>query len=511
MPERMTIAIVGAGASAVCLLDALSQRDVVPGGVVIFEPSPHVWRGRAYQPDSTTLRVNAPPDDMSVRFGDVHHFERWAEARRLVLNDHTDYADPWSGVPFVPRAMFGDYLEQSARAALSRLVAHGCRVSLERETVTAVDYAAGGLVLRTGSGGRHRADYAVLCVGGGRPADQYQLLGSPGFVPDPYPVFTRMAEIRPDDDVAVIGSGLTAVDIVLSLHMRGHRGRISLLSRRGVLPAVRQRPVGYELQHFTPQYFRAKAALGETLTFDDVSQVMQEELAAADVDLDDVFLEIMAVEGEEPVERLRRQLAAVDEEGLGLRILQRAVPDTGPDVWPLLPEAEKTALVRNHYRTIMSLCCPMPPASAATLLALIADGQVEILRGLEHLSAAPGGGFRIRAGERSRHAAVVVNAVNAPAHRIPQIAEPMVNSLVEGGMARLHPRGGLHVERATSRLTVEGRTDPRLHALGDLAAGSLFFTFGVPSLVDRAYDIADAIVGDAQARAGRLGGAMQAA
>jgi hypothetical protein len=72
-------------------------------------------------------------------------------------------------------------------------------------------------------------------------------------------------------------------------------------------------------------------------------------------------------------------------------------------------------------------------------------------------------------------------------------AAPLISSLVSAGLAEPHSRGGLHVERATSRLTVGSRPQHRLHALGDPAAGSLFFTFGVQSLVDRSVDIVDTI------------------
>ncbi|MCP3822721.1 FAD/NAD(P)-binding protein [Streptomyces sp. A3M-1-3] len=508
MSASARIGVIGGGASAVCLLDTLSRRDAVPGTVTVFEPSPHLWRGRAYQPDSVTLRVNAPPDDMSVRFGDVHHFENWVEARSCLLGAETDYADPWSGAPFVPRAVFGDYLEQTARTALIRLVGCGWRISLVRAAVTAIDRTAQGLELRACDGVSHEADYAVLCVGGGRPADPYQLAGLPGFLPDPYPAVRHLSQIASDEDVAVIGSGLTAADVVLTLAASGHLGRITLLSRRGVLPAVRQRPVGYTLRHFTPARFRAMAARRETLRLDDAVAVMQAELADAGARMDDVTREVLAAEDEDPVARMRRHLAAVDDEGLGLRILQRAVPDTGPDVWPLLPEQDKSILIRDHYRTIMSLCCPMPPASAATLLGLVDSGQLDIVRGVERITPVPGRGFLARTPDGPRTAGVVVNAVNAPAHRIPPGATSLITSLVDSGMAGRHPRGGLHVERTTSRLTVQGRPDPLLYALGDLAAGSLFFTFGVPSLVDRAYDIAEAVLADAAARTIR-GGTMQ--
>lgn len=505
----MRIGIIGGGASAVCLLDALSQGHVFPSTVTVFEPSPHLWRGRPYQPDVTTVRVNAPPDDMSVRFGDIHHFESWLAARQLVLGNGNEYADPWSGARFVPRATFGDYLEQSARTALMHLVDQGCRVDLVREVVTGVGRTGSGLELHSASGA-HEVDYVVLCVGGAPPADLYRLAGLPGFVPDPYPVSHRLGAVNPDHDVAVIGSGLTGVDIVLSLAARGHRGRISLLSRQGVLPAVRQRPVHYRLRHFTPSRFRAMAARQETCTLLDLLAVMRRELADAGVRLEDVAHEVTAAGSEDPVVRLRRQLTSVDEPGLGLRILQRAVPDTGPDVWPLLPEQDKKTLLRSHYRAIMSLCCPMPPASAAVLLSLVDAGQLEIVRGLSDIKPEPGAGFRVATADGDRNAQVVVNAVNAPAHRIPPRAEPLITSLLAGELARRHPRGGLHVERATSRLVVGDRPDPRLYALGDLAAGSLFFTFGVPSLVDRAYDIAGAILRHAAVQPAR-GDAMQAA
>jgi hypothetical protein len=49
-----------------------------------------------------------------------------------------------------------------------------------------------------------------------------------------------------------------------------------------------------------------------------------------------------------------------------------------------------------------------------------------------------------------------------------------------------------------------GRTDPRLYALGDLAGGSLFFTFGMPSLVDRARDIVEDLQHSDQVRGSSL-------
>lgn len=499
MTRGLSIGVVGGGASAVCLLDTLAQADSEPGSITVYEPSPHLWRGRAYQVDTPTLKVNATPDDMSVRAGDLGHFERWLESRDLVTGTRTG-VDPWSGARFVSRSLYGEYLEQSAYAALGALRRRGWRVHLLSEGVDSAVRTGDQVVLHSGAGRTQTFDYAVLCVGGDSPKDVYGLTGAPGFVPDPYPIVDRLTGFGPDEHVAVIGSGLTAVDIILSLTAQGHRGRISLLSRSGALPGVRQRPIEFELRHFTPERMAALGRRQVQLSTAELAEVMRAEFEDAGADLTAVTAEIAGLGTEDPAQRLRRQFEQVDSAELGLRILQRAVPETGPDVWPLLDPAEQAEVLRTHYRTVMSLCCPMPPDSAATLLNLLDQGQLELCSGVLGIEA-DGHEFLVETAERKFTVDRVVNAVNASEGKIPVGALPLVTSLTQAGAASRHPNGGLHVERATSRLTVDDRPDPHLYGLGNIAAGSLFFTFGVPSLVDRAVDIVAAVLDHATDRA----------
>ncbi|MGH3865021.1 MAG: hypothetical protein ACRDQ4_02595 [Pseudonocardiaceae bacterium] len=66
------------------------------------------------------------------------------------------------------------------------------------------------------------------------------------------------------------------------------------MSRSGVLPMVRQRPVPYPLRHFTPERFRAAAARNETVSLDRVIATMRTELAEAGEDLGSIATEIAA-------------------------------------------------------------------------------------------------------------------------------------------------------------------------------------------------------------------------
>lgn len=505
MSSSLKIGVVGGGASAVCLLDAFAQRKDVPcGEITVFEPSPHPWRGRPYQRDLDIVRVNAPPDDMSVRAGAAGHFPDWLTARELVSDSQRRYRDPFTHTTFVPRAIYGDYLEQSAHAAWMKLVGRGWQVRVVGDRVMNAAPAADGLLLGTAHGHRASVDYTVLCVGSGGPPDLYSLAGSAGFIADPYPVKHTLTGIAADATVAVIGSGLTAVDVVLALANAGHRGRIRLVSRNGVLPGVRQRPIRHTLRHFTPSRFRAAAARGDTMSLAELIGIMDTELIDAGEDPGAIRAEIAAIEREEPIARLRRQLADVASPRTGLRILQKAVPEAGPDVWPLLPDAEQDQLMKRQHRTLLSLCCPMAPGSAATLLDLAGSGQLEIVRDLSDIRANSGGGFAIDTTRGRHHADYVINAVNARTRGYSATAAPLIGSLVSADLAEPHPRGGLHVERATSRLTVRGRAERRVHALGDPAAGSLFFTFGIESLVDRSVDIVDAIGTDTVRRASQV-------
>lgn len=499
----MDIGVIGGGASAVCLLDALSQGETGPPGLItIFEPSRHLWRGRAYQPDADSVRVNAPPRDMSVRGGDPEHFNQWLMRRRVLFGFDDTYLDPRAGIRFVPRAVYGDYLEQSARSALLRLGRQGWRFQVVREYVVAATVLGGSVLLRTEHGDDVQVDRAVLCFGSGRPNDAYSLAGRPGFVADPYPVMRQMTGIGADKAVAVIGSGLTAIDATLALAEAEHRGPIMLVSRSGVLPSVRQRPIHHRLRHFTPQYFQAAAAAHQALTLADVARLLGTELADAGEDIGTLRAEIDKLAADEPVARLRRQLAEVDAPGMAMRILQQAVPECGPDVWTALRGEERELFVAKHYRIAMSLCCPMPPTTAEKLLGLFDDGRLSIVRGVRTVEAQAGGGFSIVTDAGVRHADIVVNGVNARLRSFSGDAAPLITSLVAERLAELHPHGGLALERATSRLTVHGVPQDRLYALGDPGAGSLFFTFGIESLVDRAVDIARSLA-DSSAAIGR--------
>jgi uncharacterized NAD(P)/FAD-binding protein YdhS len=471
--ENTDIAIVGAGAAAVGLLDALAATTGNPGGITVFEPSPHLWRGRPYGPDLDTVLVNAPPAIMSIRHLDFGHYASWLGARGAA------HLDELLGQPLVPRALYGEYLAHTAETALATLREDGRRVRVVAARVTGVARAGARLSLRTEDGRGHDADHVALCVGGGMPQDHYGLGRAPGFVVDPYPLARTLDGVPPGSDIAVIGSGLTAVDVVVSLAARGHTGQITLLSRSGVLPHVWQSPVGHRPRHVTAERVAALHREHGVVTLEDLVKLLRAELAEAGENFEDFLAELLATETEEPVRRLRAQLAAVDDTRIGRRVLQEAAHAVGPYAWRLLPEPDRMRL-RRHFRMATSVASPMVPVNASTVLRLLESGQLAVVAGVRRIEAA-NGRFRVHSDDGERIHDIVVNAVNPPPRAIPRAAGQLVTSLLADGSAELHPSGGLVP------------ADPRLHVVGDFAGGGPFLTSSIPGIAAQAVRAVEAI------------------
>ncbi|MFD6280473.1 FAD/NAD(P)-binding protein [Streptomyces sp. NPDC060209] len=475
----MDIAIVGGGPAAVGLLDALAatEGNAAVGGtgtITVFEPSPHLWRGRPYGPDLDAVLVNTPPALMSVRAGDFGHFAAWLGERGA------DHIDPLLGQPLVPRALYGEYLVHSAEKAVAALGEQGWLLRVVAARVTdAVARSGTHLVLRTDDGQEYEAGRVALCVGGGTPPDLYGLAGSPGFTADPYPLATTLDRMSTGEDVAIIGSGLTAVDVVVALAAHRYPGRITLLSRSGVLPYVWQRPAGLRPTHVTVERVAGLHRAQGHLALDDLVGLLRTELAEAGEDFDELAAQFRSTRTDNPVQRLRQQITEVDDPRIGRRVVQETAHTVGPYAWRLLREPDR-AWLRRHLRTVTSVASPMVPVNGAVLMRLLDSGQLTVSSGLDAIEPV-NGRFRVRDADGRSTAHTVINAVNPHAQAVPGAASHLVRSLTGAGLAALHPSGGVVP------------ADPRVHVVGGVAGGGSFITSSIAGVAAQAFRTAVAL------------------
>jgi len=215
------IAVIGAGASGTLLASNYSRYASSRARLVLIGAGARPGRGVAYDTPYMTNVLNVPAGNMSAFPDDSLHFVRW-------LNSRLPEADAGS---FVPRRIYGDYL--------AGILAE----TLQSKSVQLVDATAIGLSLRNDlwtihlqNGSIIQAYSVVLAIGNAlipaAPLDVSRI--AQFFRGTPWSI-EAIQGISPTAEVLLIGTGLTAVDVALSLRESGHTGQIHAVSRHGKL------------------------------------------------------------------------------------------------------------------------------------------------------------------------------------------------------------------------------------------------------------------------------------
>ncbi len=232
MNPTKTVVIVGGGFSG-ALFGLKLHRRCPTWRVIIAEPRKRLGRGIAYGACGPEHLLNVPVSRMEI--GLTPTFADWLQQHRGSIAEALVESGLDLHAAFVPRRLFGDYVEERIKESLDSKSLAGLG-SVRGEVVGLLADRRGVLLT---DGRQIRADIVVLALGNlpprppGGPDDW--LYDSGFFIPDPWAV-DALADIDPAEPLLLIGSGLTAVDIALRLAQRGHRGRLLALSRRGLTP-----------------------------------------------------------------------------------------------------------------------------------------------------------------------------------------------------------------------------------------------------------------------------------
>ncbi|WP_163266293.1 FAD/NAD(P)-binding protein [Chelativorans alearense] len=113
----LSIAVIGAGPTAVALLESLirSRGPGVSLDVTVFDPTPHPWCGHSFAPDRPEALTNTYTSDMSAPHWQPEHGGLWLKA--------TGNAE-FAGNKFAPRSIIGRYFKDSAQEKRDRRPRH---------------------------------------------------------------------------------------------------------------------------------------------------------------------------------------------------------------------------------------------------------------------------------------------------------------------------------------------------------------------------------------------------
>ena len=451
-PSVHTVAVIGGGMSGALfgLKLAAARPDF---RVIVIEATRRIGRGLAYGACSPQHLLNVPISRMEV--GLTPGFADWLQgnpnAKEALATGLEESGGDLPGV-FVPRALFGAYLEERLEAAL--VTGDGPGLSLIRGEAVRI-LARPDRTVRLSDGREIPVDAVVLATGNLAPRapggpDQW-FYDSPGFVPDPWApdAFDGLAA---DDPLLLLGTGLTTVDIVLKLTAAGHTGPLLATSRRGLLPQVH-------------------AAGGAWPAF------LEAALPASPRRL---------------MRLIRQQVAVAEERGIPWQRVFDAARPAIPAVWSAWSSREKRQFLR-HLRTRWDVHRHrMAQRIHDALHAETARGRLEILparlRGYRLAADKVEVTLNARHGDERRFTAARVVNCTGPRRDAGAIAIPLLADLRDQGLALPDALGlGLETENC-ALLDTDRRASTWLFALGALTCPQWWEITAVPEIavqVDR--------------------------
>jgi uncharacterized NAD(P)/FAD-binding protein YdhS len=319
------------------------------------------------------------------------------------------------------------------------------------------------LILREGE--PLQADRVVLATGNRPPRDLTPLdpvRDHPAYSPNPWRGwYDRRLDAR--EDALLVGTGLTMIDVYLTLHAAGWHGTISAVSRNGLLPLSHFR--GSDYPQFPPDDV-------ETLSLHDLVAVMEDHCAR------------LRADGRNPaivVDKLRP-------------FTQR--------IWRNLSVAEKREFFRRYCTRWNVTRHRIPPTVAGQLEAARAEDRLRILKG--RLQEARGDGDRIRVtidpgnGQPPHEFAVglLVNCTG-PCESLSEAPEPLFRNLFARGLIRADELDmGIDVTPDFAVVNRQGMPSNCLFAIGPPLRGTLWETTAVPELRAQARQVAEVLLRD---------------
>ncbi|MBB4200305.1 hypothetical protein CCR94_00440 [Rhodoblastus sphagnicola] len=233
------VAIVGGGYSGAMVAAHLLREARRPLRIVLIERRGALGEGVAYSTGEPEHLLNVPAKNMSAWPDRPNDFVEWA-ARRDSSTGPDD---------FLSRRWYGDYIRETLQAAAEQ-ASGGARLEIVHDELRRLARKPeGGWLAHFEHAPSLAVNAAVLAVGHCAPADPIGAAWSgprQRFVADPWRAFALNA-VLPAEPVAVLGSGLTAVDVVLSLTARLRTAPITLISLRGHAPQGHSWPLSAPL------------------------------------------------------------------------------------------------------------------------------------------------------------------------------------------------------------------------------------------------------------------------
>jgi uncharacterized NAD(P)/FAD-binding protein YdhS len=446
MAGKTSIVIVGGGCSGT-LVAAQLLRKGYRGRLVIIEPRRELGRGLAYSTRSDHHLLNVPAGKMSAFPEHPSHFLDWLRIQGCLA------AEPGM---FAPRRMYGEYLADVLQhelncspsgADFSQICGEAVSIRTDRD-VAHVLVSNGDCV---------EADRVVLAVGNpaSSPDFNVEMTGTAElFHPSPW-VKDALSLRFPSERFLLLGTGLTAVDSLLSLLSQGENSVVHMVSRRGFLPHA----------HTTclpPPEFAPLRGTGS------VTSTLRE---------------------------FRARVEAMKRMGFCWRVAIDALRPISNQIWHGLPLADQQMFLR-HLKPYWELHRHrVAPVIAEQTKRYLVEGRLCLNAGRVRKLIRTGDSIQVHisrreAGELQLEVDRVINCTGIQ-EDYSDCPRPLARQLIADGTASANDLGiGFRTDGSGALVNSERKTSKLLFTLGPPRRGQLFETTAVPEIRTQAEALA---------------------
>jgi uncharacterized NAD(P)/FAD-binding protein YdhS len=226
--NTVNIAIVGGGFSgtlATIRLVKLLSESQNSAQIFLIEKTKKLAKGLAYDTQCELHLLNVPAQDMSAFAEDKDHFINWLTGRFSAV----------APTAFVSRKIYGEYLSEIFKETIENKSAI---VEVEIINDEAIGLSSDEKHLTLSSGRTIDVDKLVIATGNFQPnavVSSPSLVSSDAYFNNPWAP-EALAGLSIHDNILLIGTGLTMIDLAIQLNAAGHQGIITAISRHGLLP-----------------------------------------------------------------------------------------------------------------------------------------------------------------------------------------------------------------------------------------------------------------------------------
>lgn len=442
MPEitPFDVCIIGGGFTGTATAIHLLQKARQPMRIALVNAHRPFCRGVAYSTAEPFHLLNVMAENMSLYTEQPNHFVDWL-ARKQIYPSGTNLK-----TQFAPRMIYGQYVEEQLTAAQSYSLA--TVEMIEQEAVSLSGNSKGYEITVQGSSGlKHlQAQKIFLALGNAQPcnilASFHISAETKNYYANPWN-FAAIKRIPKHSDIFIIGSGLTTVDILLTLKRQFHQGKIHILSLHGFMPLCHEPYSPKDLLFDTQNFTSARKAL-------------------------------------------RYVRSQISEQANWRLVIDKLRPHT-QTIWDNWSPPEKSTFLR-HLRALWEVHRHrIAPQVQDEIQTLFATGQAQLMAGRIKAVHCESPKFKIEYVERPSQQSnklssdVMINATGP--NYLSYSEHPLLQSILSQDLTSWDPfKLGLTVSPHSTLLNPQGIESKQIYALGPLTKSKFWEIIAVPDI-----------------------------